>query len=258
MSAFANRISAQLLQSHISLFACTARMQAQTDTEALHDLRINLRRMRSLLKPLRGLPACDQLQAHAAQVGKLSGPVRDLEVLVLELEAKQQPPEFRARRQQAVQQGYQQIVHSDQLAALLQVLDQWPEGWRAAQRDGSLRNAQRKLEPRLLKAQRKLVDALADPLHDWHDLRLLVKRVRYNAQAYPDVAVLNATTQKALKQVQSALGNWHDLVQWLVLSETEADLTQCVTQWQTELQRAEAKSAEALAGLRLKLINNPS
>lgn len=253
MHAFADRISALVLKTQISLFACTARMQIPTDAEALHDLRINLRRMRSLLKPLRGLPVCDQLQWHAAELGKLSGPVRDLEVLVAELQLKKQAPELSLQRQRRVLQGYQHILQSDQLSALLHALDEWPRQWRLAERDGSLQATKRKLEPRLLKAQLRLINALADPLHDWHDLRLLVKRVRYNAQAYPDVAQLDAASQKALTQAQSALGNWHDLLQWLMLSETETDLVSCTSIWKADLQRAEAKAAEALAGLRLKL-----
>lgn len=255
MSAFADRISAQVLEHHVSLFACVARMQAPTDAEALHDVRINLRRLRSLLKPLRGLPACDYLQGQAAQLGKLTGPVRDLEVLVAELQLKQQAPELIALRQQRALQDYQQVLQSPQLAALWQALDTWPTQWRMAERDGSLRVIQRKLEPRLLKAQRRLIRAMADPLHDWHDLRLLVKRVRYNAQAYPNIALLNESSQKALKQAQSALGNWHDLLQWSMLSESEPDLLPCVATWQTQLQHAEVKAAEALAGLRSKLMS---
>ncbi|WP_010483714.1 CHAD domain-containing protein [Pseudomonas sp. S9] len=256
MSAFADRISAQVLKRQVSLFACAARMQACTDVEALHDLRINLRRLRSLLKPLRGLPACDQLQLHAAQLGKLTGPVRELEVLVAELQRKQQASGPVEQRRQRVVDGYLQTLHSDQLSAFWQALDDWPVQWRLAERDGSLKRVESKLESRLIKAQRRLVEALADPLHDWHDLRLLVKRVRYNAEAYPKVARLDRPGQKALKQAQEALGQWHDLLQWLLLSETETDLASCVSSWKADLLSAEIKVAKALASLRKRLLAN--
>ncbi|WP_339512214.1 CHAD domain-containing protein [Pseudomonas sp. RL_15y_Pfl2_60] len=256
MSAFADRISAQVLKRQVSLFACAARMQALTDTEALHDLRINLRRLRSLLKPLRGLPACDQLQLHTAQLGKLTGPVRELEVLVAELQRKQQGPNPVEQRRQRVLQGYLQTLQSDQLSALWHALDEWPIQWRLAERDGSLKRVESKLESRLLKAQRRLIDGLADPLHDWHDLRLFVKRVRYNAEAYPKVAKLDGASQKALKQTQDALGRWHDVLQWLTLGAAETDLGPCVPSWQADLLSAEIATSKALENLRKMLVAN--
>jgi len=81
MSALVDRLVAQVLGLEVSLLACQARLSAATDAEALHDLRISVRRLRSLLRPLRGLPGVEQLEAAASEVGRVTTPIRDREVL---------------------------------------------------------------------------------------------------------------------------------------------------------------------------------
>ena len=83
-----NRLVAQILSLDIRLIACQARLSANTDPEALHDLRTTVRRLRSLLRPLRGLPGVEQLEAAAKAVGDLTTPLRDLEVLAAYLHEK--------------------------------------------------------------------------------------------------------------------------------------------------------------------------
>ena len=61
------------------------RLQQAQDSEALHDLRVCLRRIRSLLRPLRGCPGATRLDRAAAELGRLTTPLRDLEVLIAEL-----------------------------------------------------------------------------------------------------------------------------------------------------------------------------
>ena len=78
MSDLVNRIVANCLRLEVKLLACQARLEAQTDPEALHDLRTTVRRLRSLLRPLRGLPGVVQLEMSASQVGVLTTPLRDL------------------------------------------------------------------------------------------------------------------------------------------------------------------------------------
>ena len=56
MSDWVDRIVANIVRLEVRLLACQARLQAETDPEALHDLRTTVRRLRSLLRPLRGLP----------------------------------------------------------------------------------------------------------------------------------------------------------------------------------------------------------
>uniref|UniRef100_UPI0035677BD6 CHAD domain-containing protein n=1 Tax=Pseudomonas sp. TaxID=306 RepID=UPI0035677BD6 len=79
--------------------------------------------------------------------------------------------------------------------------------------------------------------------------RLLIKRVRYGAEAYPKLSGLSAKTLARLKAAQSALGDWHDLLQWLQRAEQEADLAECVAPWRTALQAAEETVDLALLAL---------
>lgn len=51
MPAMLDDLIAQVLTLEIKLLSCRARLEAGTDGEALHDLRINTRRLRSLLRP---------------------------------------------------------------------------------------------------------------------------------------------------------------------------------------------------------------
>lgn len=48
-----DQILSRVLGLQINLYACEARLEAGIDPEALHDLRIAVRRLRSLLHPLR-------------------------------------------------------------------------------------------------------------------------------------------------------------------------------------------------------------
>lgn len=91
MSAVVDRLVAQVLGLEVRLLACQARLSARTDPEALHDLRTTVRRLRSLLRPLRGLPGVEQLEAASSRVGQLTTPLRDREVLAAYLLQHNQP-----------------------------------------------------------------------------------------------------------------------------------------------------------------------
>ena len=228
----------QVLRLQITLYACRERLLAATDPEALHDLRIALRKLRSLLQPLRGVEACDALQQQAAELGRISGPLRDLEVLLAHLQGLGMRDAV-SRRQPRLLEGYRALLADDALPALFEALDQWPQLWRQAAADAELAGLAKRVKRRLAKQQRRLGEALVDPAHDRHRLRLLIKRVRYGAEAYPRLSGLSANTLARLKAAQSALGDWHDRLQWLQRAEQEADLAACVATWRTALQAAE-------------------
>ncbi|MDM8349913.1 CHAD domain-containing protein [Pseudomonas sp. sp1636] len=248
MTSFAARVLAQVLCVQVDLYACRERLAAATDAEALHDLRIALRKLRSLLQPLRGLPACDGLRSQAAEVGRRSGPLRDLEVLLAHLPRLG----MRAavdRRQSRLLAGYAALLADDALPGLFEALDQWPQSWRQAAAEAELAGLAKRVKRRLSKQQWRLAEALVEPAHDRHRLRLLIKRVRYGAEAYAQLSGLSGKTLARLKTAQSALGNWHDLQQWLQRAEQEADLAACVDTWRTALQAAEEAADRALLAL---------
>ncbi|WP_259745157.1 CHAD domain-containing protein, partial [Pseudomonas protegens] len=209
--------------------------------EALHDLRITVRRLRSLLRPLRGLPGVEQLEAAASEVGQLTTPIRDREVLAAYLH--QHGLHVAAERRTAQLDGeYSAIAVGPQLAQLFLVLDAFPRFLRASERQGLLRGLRGKIEKRLSKQWKTLGEALRDPAHDRHRLRLLIKRVRYAADAYPELDRLPSQAMKRLKAAQGALGDWHDCWQWLAQAEQQMDLLPCVATWRKTMLKSQARA----------------
>jgi CHAD domain-containing protein len=245
MSTLIDRLVAHVLGLDVHLLACQARLSAHTDPEALHELRTTVRRLRSLLRPLRGLPGVEQLEAAASAVGQLTTPLRDREVLAAYLLQHGQP-EAAQRRMAQMAEAYPVVAVSPELAHLLMIVDAFPRFLRAAQRQGLLKGLRRRIEKRLAKQWKKLDEALHDPAHDRHRLRLLIKRVRYGIEAYPELDRLPAKALPRLKSAQSALGDWHDCWQWLARAEQEADLQPCVAVWKTTMVKAEQRADRVL------------
>lgn len=248
MSATVDALIARLLGMQIKLLACQARLAAETDSEALHELRTSVRRLRSLLRPLRAYPGVDRLEAAAKAVGDLTTPLRDREVLAVHLLEQGQGAAAR-RRQDQMHEVFPRVAESQEVRLLLVVLDAFPSFLRTAQRQRALRGMSRAIDKRLHKQWQKLRAALKDPAHDRHRLRLLIKRVRYGAEAYPEFNRLPKAGLKCLKDAQGALGDWHDHYQWLAQAGKEADLRHCVAGWQLGIQRAEQRADAVLEQL---------
>ncbi|UZE25394.1 CHAD domain-containing protein [Pseudomonas sp. B21-056] len=240
-----DRLVARILGLEVRLLACQARLDAHTDSEALHDLRTTVRRLRSLLRPLRGLPGVEQLETAASAVGTLTTPLRDREVLAAYLEQHGNTDAAQRRRLQMAE-AYPAVAASRELLQLLMILDAFPRFIRAAQRQGLLKGLRRRIEKRLGKQWEKLGEALRDPAHDRHRLRLLIKRVRYAIEAYPELDRLPEAAMPRLKSAQGALGDWHDCWQWLARAEQEQDLQVCVPVWRSTMAKAEAKADKVL------------
>lgn len=245
MSAVVDRLVAHVLSLEVRLMACQARLDARTDPEALHDLRTTVRRLRSLLRPLRGLPGVEQLEAAASRVGDLTTPMRDREVLAAYL-LKHGQPQAAQRRMAEMDEAYPAVAASPELAQLLLILDAFPRFMRAAQHQGLLKGLSQRIKKRLAKQWKKLDQALHDPAHDRHRLRLLIKRVRYGIEAYPELDRLPKPALSRLKAAQGALGDWHDSWQWLARAEQEADLQPCVAVWKTTMAKAEQRADRVL------------
>ena len=248
MAQLVDRIVANIVRLQVRLLACQARLQAHTDPEALHDLRTTVRRLRSLLRPLRGLPGVVQLEMAASQVGALTTPLRDLEVLAAHLQQHGHAA-LAERRLEQLSGSYAAVADSAQLAQLLMILDVFPRFIRAAEREGLLRGLRQRIERVLEKQWKTLETALNDPGHDRHRVRLLIKRVRYGAEAYPELDRLPALVAARLNAAQKALGDWHDAWQWLLQAEQQTDLQPCVAQWRETLARGEKQADRALIKL---------
>lgn len=252
MSAMLDDLIAQVLKLEIQLISARARLEASTDDEALHDLRINLRRLRSLLRPLRGLPVADVLIEAARELGRITTPLRDLEVLIAEL-ARHHHERLAEPRRLRLRQGCREVLQALALERLFQVLDAWPQLLRLSAREGLLEQPRKRIRKRLLKDWARLEQALADPAHDRHALRLLIKRARYGADAYPGVVEVSERTRRLLKGAQDALGKWHDRLQWLATAEREPDLAPRTRAWSTALHAAELRADRVLEKLQARL-----
>jgi CHAD domain-containing protein len=241
-------IVAQALRLDMALHHAHARMEARTDSEALHDLRTNTRRLRSLLHPLRKLDDLQLVNRAAGALFKLTSPVRDLEVLVDELTRRGCTQQARVR-EAIVQSRYADIVESAELKQLFSQLNDFPSEFRAVERSGELRHVKKKITKELRQQVNRLKAALADPLHDRHRLRLLVKRLRYATDAYPELSPISAEVASSLKRAQSALGDWHDHYQWGLKISQEPDLQPLQEDWQAASASALESSDAAWAEL---------
>ncbi len=250
--ATVDAIIAHVVTLEVSLYHACARLEARTDPEALHDLRIAVRRLRSLLKPLRDRDGVGELEGAAAAVGRLTTPVRDLEVLIEELRSRGLS-EAAGAREATLASRHGEIVQSPELRQLFACLDAWPADFRAARREGELRRLDKLLGKRLRRQMVRLQSALADRQHDPHRIRLLVKRNRYAADAYPQHSPISAEAVIALKAMQGRLGAWHDRYQWCLKAAEESDLAPLLRQWQNEASAALAQAEDQAPALAQRL-----
>lgn len=220
----------EIITLEVALFHSRARLEAGSDTEALHDLRIAVRKIRSLLIPLRVFTELNSLREAAARVGRVTTPIRDLEVMIAELE-NQGLSSPAAERRSRLNSSYRQILAAPELDELFTELDRWPEKFRAATSKHSAKALKQVVSKALTKQVRKLRMALHDEKFDRHELRILVKRTRYITEAFPQLSPLSPKAAKSLKAVQSALGSWHDHFQWCLQTRIEAGLQPLERPW---------------------------
>ncbi|MDF9757688.1 CHAD domain-containing protein [Pseudomonas sp. TE6288] len=252
MPSMIDHVVSRVLALQVGMLACRERLAADTDSEALHDLRTTLRRLRSLLRPLRGLPGVEQLEEAAGALGTLTTPLRDREVLAAQLVGRGHV-QAGERRQEGRARTFAGVASSAQLTRVLAILDAFPLFLRAADREGLTQGMRRRIDKRLEKQWRKLARALDDPAHDRHRLRLLIKRVRYGDEAYPQLEHAGKGLQRLLKKAQGDLGDWHDRVQWLLQVHEHSDLAGCKVAWEHELHAAEGRSDLTLEALQKAL-----
>lgn len=240
--AFVDQYVAEFVGLEVRLLSARERLRASTDDEALHDLRIAVRRIRSLLIPVRRLQGVERLKLAAAEVGRLTTSARDLEVMAAELEARGLQAGSQIRRSRLGEQ-YRDIAQSPILNDLFTALDLWPALFRAS----SAGHDDKALRAVVTKALTKLLDklhlAVDDKHHDRHELRILVKRTRYLTEAFQDLSPLTQQAARSLKKVQGALGSWHDHHQWCLRAHEEPDLQPLEAIWakssEQELAQAE-------------------
>lgn len=230
MSRFADNLLAKIQMLEIRLHCCTGRLADSSDAEALHDLRINLRTLRSLLRPLRGLPAIDLLEQAASDLGQLTNPMRELQVLAAEL-ARRGMNAVAAEYTQALEPAFLHLVASKELSRLFEVLDEFPRIWRISAPEGCLRGLRRRIRRQFKRDLRRIPKRLENTEADLHALRLKVKRLRYCSQAYADLTPLGPRQLKLLRKIQQSLGDWNDCQYWLQCTAADVRLAALSAEW---------------------------
>lgn len=200
------------------------------DPDFVHDMRVAARRMRStlrLLKPYYRLKQIKRLQKRLRWLSKQLGAVRDLDVLLADLETREVDgkndliEKLSAKHQKAAK-ALTQALGSDAFAALVQKLAAF-----ALDPDDPLATRMpmpvevRHLVPVLLHQQLAAVRGFnplfeTDSAPDYgmlHALRIAFKRLRYATGAFSDVlGPTSAGFIAALKPVQDHLGRLNDVV----------------------------------------------
>ncbi len=186
-----------------------------TDIEFLHDFRVTLRRARSLLRSFRGVVADDGgLGAELAWLGSVTGPVRDLDVWLDEVETE--PPallEFLHAERSAARRHLLAALASRRYVRLRAQWRDYVAALDASTASGSrapLATVTSKLIWKQYRKVRRVVREHGERIApaELHDLRKDVKRLRYLIEAcaplYParDIERL----QGDLKALQTSAG----------------------------------------------------
>ena len=206
-------------------------LRARLDTEFLHDFRVTVRRTRSLLGQIRRVFPPDLLARFATEfswLGRLTGPPRDMDVLVLSL--RTQRDETRAddvealtavlgRAQQREHQVLIEALDSERYRRLLRVWARFLE--RSVPQHPEAPNAGRPLADvvaqrawrlcRRIARASETVDAQT-PADRLHEVRLDAKKLRYLVDVTPafyDAADLDCILS-ALRKLQRVLGEFND------------------------------------------------
>jgi CHAD domain-containing protein len=206
-------------------------LRANLDTEFLHDFRVAVRRNRSLLGHIGNIFPPELTEHFAAEfswIGRLTGPPRDLDVLVLELrerraELSQADVEaLLAFLWQAQQQEHLGLVHALDSDRYRRLLTNWKAFLEQPAPIISLaRDADRPLAAAVSKRAWRLSRRIAESAETidehstperLHEVRIDAKKLRYLVEVIPafyDAADLECILG-ALKKLQRVLGDFND------------------------------------------------
>ncbi|WP_394834163.1 CHAD domain-containing protein [Pendulispora rubella] len=198
------------------------RIVAGNDAEAVHDFRVSIRQLRTLLKlsrPLYGRFHADAVRGSFTAMHRATGELRDEEALeetVAALSIQHGAFEAWQRRRAARARGLRRAVaarvsssdlaHAHDMLQAILILPVHPK----RERD-LMAFAQRQVETALAEAER-LSRRQTDDSEELHQLRIACKQLRYTVEFFEDVLPehLRALRKPAVK-LQKVLGDVHDL-----------------------------------------------
>ncbi len=205
-----------------ALAAAQPRVLGNTDSEAVHDLRVALRRLRTLLKlarPVFGPFHTDAVRQAFADLQTSTGDLRDEEALAETLEglSLDHAPltAWRARRQLRDRRLRSQLVRRirhgelDHARAMLHALLTLPV---RPDRDASLGKFARRVVQKARRGVEARRDTPPDDMIGLHELRIAYKKLRYAVEIFAEAlpADLAAMAEPAAR-FQKRLGDIHDL-----------------------------------------------
>lgn len=237
-----------LLKLHVKRRALLRRY----DDNALHQLRVLLRRQRSLLRHVDSNEA-KALRRALGQLADATNDARDWDTLMDRARGSLRPRDFRRMRR------YLEERRTVSHACVREMLRS--DGWSLAvgklgdfiERRGLSPALDRRYDADVAQARREVqrawrkVQADEDSKH-WHKLRLAIKELRYTFDSVPRDS-LDAPMSKALKhckRLQEMLGDWHDTVVHVqrvhelargLDREAEGELHDVVKDWCRQMQR---------------------
>jgi CHAD domain-containing protein len=217
--------AADLLRGYVAhqLAELEAALPRLEETEPVHQSRVRLRRLRSVLAayspvvPETGRP---RLRREIQWLGSEIGPVRDLDVLAAGLSEHPELVEYLAERRAGEYDAASRAAFGPRARRLLDRLTALaePEAWRDAPQVPAEKATTAAIDretERVLDRAAAADDAADDPHeHDerLHDVRKAAKRLRYTAEAAGDVVSTANETAKRAEDVQEVLGARNDAV----------------------------------------------
>lgn len=205
------------------------------DPEALHDLRVALRELRSLVQPVRkSLYGANELETLAAACARPTNRLRDREVLCQEL-ARKGETDLHQTLMEMIAEDLQDLAARQPAEALVQRLLSLTVYWEKYVRPKEWRQLENCLQCARKRQSTRLKKELPDPETDLHRLRIHIKRYRYFLGSYR--SLLPATSPdllKTLKQAQELTGDWHDHHVWISEAQRLTALQPLIAAWMDE------------------------
>jgi CHAD domain-containing protein len=211
----------KLRELDASLAAAIPRVVESSDDEAIHDLRVAIRRLRTMLKmarPLFGRWHADVVRRAFADVMKATGELRDEEVLEETLDGLSEDPAFktwvhsRAAREKKLRRAVIARIERgelDRARLMLKALLVFPFD---PARNLELSWFARRTVARPRRTVEKGRDVPADDMLGLHELRISYKELRYSIELLSDALPLDARAMLEPAVVfQKRLGEIHDV-----------------------------------------------
>ena len=211
------RLRAFFEQRYLDVLAADAGVRLGEDVEAVHDLRVAVRRLRAVLRAARPFVAdewAQRLREELDWLGRALGPLRDLDVMIDHLRAEAEaldPPDrvalgaaFRrlADDHDAARADALAALTSERYLALLAELGEPPPLLEA---DTKLDAVARKELRRLRRTMAQVDESAPDEL--LHKARIRAKRLRYVAEVLGEKRVV-----RRAKKLQDVAGEHQDAV----------------------------------------------